>query len=208
MAHLARVEAEQRATGGGGTEHRPEAVRGMPILAEFVRVQRHREARGQVVAHRDRTQQGAAGHAVAFADRQRRRHDAAARVGERRRMRVVGLVGMGQHAIGQRRVDRRGDDRGADHAGFWLAAERIHERDRALARQQPRAGHHRGQRVEQVMLGLLHHRGWQCLARRGGEVGSQRGHHRRDHRTLLPFCTCAAHGNHPPPLMCIVCPVR
>ena len=41
-----------------------------------------------------------------LAERQRRRHDRAARMRVRRAVRVVGLVGMRQHAVGERRLDR------------------------------------------------------------------------------------------------------
>ena len=49
--------------------------------------------------------------AALFADRERGRHDGAAGMRLRRRVRVVGLVRMREHAVGERRLNGPADDR-------------------------------------------------------------------------------------------------
>ena len=101
------VETGQRAGGGGGAEHRAEAVRRMAVLAELVGVERLGQAAADVVAERDRAQER---RAVA-----RSRSAIASAAGtmpqpgmrQRRRVRIVGLVGVREHAVGERGVDRR-----------------------------------------------------------------------------------------------------
>src|SRR5450759_3572520 len=52
--------------------------------------------------------------ALAMAERESCGHDGAARMGFCRRMEVIGLVGMGEHRVGQSGVDGRGPDVGRD----------------------------------------------------------------------------------------------
>jgi hypothetical protein len=66
--------------------------------------------RADVVAERDGADEARPVDAVLLAHRQRRRHDRAAGMRLRRRMRVVGLVRMGEHAVGERGFNRSADD--------------------------------------------------------------------------------------------------
>ena len=77
--------------------------------------------------------------AIALRHRQRGGHYAGTRVDDRRRMAVIGFVGMSECAIDQRGIDRRGRDTRADDARFGGSAERLDVGDRALAGQQARA---------------------------------------------------------------------
>ena len=152
----------------------------MAVGAELVGVERLRQAAADVVAERHRAQQRRAVAPLALGHGKRRRNNAAARMRLRRRMRVIGLVGVGEHAVRQRGIGGSGDDRAADHAGLADATERLYIRDRLLSRRKARSGDHRRNRVEQVMLGLLRHRRRQRLAQRRRDVSAQLPHHRRD----------------------------
>ena len=125
MAHLIGIEPRQRAGGGGGAEHRAEAVGRMAVLAKFIGVQGQGEAAADVVAERDRAQELIALRMLAFAHRPRCGHDAASRVNERRRVRIVGLVGVREHAIDECRIDRVRQKAAADYGGLLRAAERF-----------------------------------------------------------------------------------
>ncbi len=147
IAHLALAKTRQRTRGGGGAEHGPEAVRRMTVLAELIRVERLRQPAADVVTKSNCAKQRCATAPRALGHRQRRRHNAAAGMGQRRRVRVVGLVSMGEHAVGQGGVHRARDELAAHHAGFFGAAERFDVSDRFFPGQKPRAGDHRRDRI-------------------------------------------------------------
>jgi hypothetical protein len=147
----------------------------------------HGHARTDVVAERHRAQQPCAVDAALLADRERRRYHGAARMRQRRGMGIVGLVGMRQHAVSERRLDRTREQVAADdggHAratlaseasgqrGYFMSARAGHspglgssaraavaldESDRGLAGQKRHARDHGGDGVEYVVLALLDH---------------------------------------------------
>ena len=155
VAHLSGLEAGEGAGRGGSTEHGPEAVGRMPILAELVRVEGEGEARADIVAQCDGAQQVLAPTALALGHGERRRHDATAGVGQGWRVRIVGLVGVRSDTIGQRRQLRGGEHPCADDARLLRAAEGLDVVNRFSARQQLRPRHHRRDGVEQMVLRLL-----------------------------------------------------
>ena len=77
---------------------------------------------------------------------------------QRRRVRVVGLVGVGEHAVGQRGINRGRNNVAADYARFFDAAEGLHVSGRFFARREARPGNHRGHCIEDVVLGFFDHR--------------------------------------------------
>ena len=155
MAHLELPQARQRPRRRRGSEHRPEAVGRMAIVAELVCVEGLGQAAADVVAKRNRAEKHRAVAPLPLGHGQGRGHDAAAGMSQRRRMRVVGFVGMGQHAVGQCGVPCSGSDIAADHAGFFDAAEGFYVGDRFFPGRQARPGNHGGDRVEDVMFGLF-----------------------------------------------------
>ena len=90
-----------------------------------MRVQRQRQTAAHVVAQRHRAQQLRAVGALALAHRQCRRHHAAARVRQRRCVRVIGLVGVRQHPIRQRGMFGGGDELAADHTTDCLVPPNV-----------------------------------------------------------------------------------
>ncbi len=100
--------------------------------------------RADVVAERNRTEKARAVDAKLFAHGQRRGHHGRAGMRLRRRMSVVGFVGMRQHAVAQRRLDRSAHDIRSDHRRDLLALVEAREIDRELAGRQLRAGDHGG----------------------------------------------------------------
>ena len=95
-------------------------------------------------------------------------------------MRVVGLVGMRQHAVGERGFNRSANDGAAGDRRDLLAAVHAGEVDGEFSRRQLGSGDRCGQRVENHVLGLLDHRVGQRTPRRFGHVGRERGHQRTD----------------------------
>ena len=135
-----------------------------------------------VVGDRDRAQEVAAGAAHKLAGGQRRRYRAAAHVNRPDRIGVVGLVGMGRHGIGQRRIDGGGHDAGADHHRLRLAADAVHIAGGEISRLEARAGHHRAQSVEHMQLAPRHHLGRQLAIERRRHIIRERAGGRGDGR--------------------------
>ena len=95
-------------------------------------------------------------------------------------MRIVGLVGVRQHPVGERRLDRAAQHVRARDRRHRRAAIAAREADRGAARSELRTGDHGGERVEHVVLGLLDHVGGQRPISRFGHIGAERSHHRPD----------------------------
>ena len=148
--------------------------------------ERHDEAGADVVAQHQRAQQARAVAVRQLGRRQRRRNDRAAGMEAAAGVRIVGLVGVRAHAVGERRIDRRGDDPAAHHRGLPAAALRAHIRDRPSPGRQPRARHHGGERIQEVALRLLRDLLGQRLRQRrrdvfaelAGDRGDATGHAR------------------------------
>ena len=183
VPHAALVQFREGARSGRRPESRPEAVRRMARGAELDRVQRLRQPAADIVAERDRAKERGAAGALAFRHGERRSDDPAARVRLRGRMRIVGLVGVAEHAVRERGIGRGRHGAAAHDRGLLRAALRLRERDRLFSRREARAGQHRGERVEQVMLGLLLHRGRERPAQRPGDIGAQGLHDRGNLRS-------------------------
>ena len=122
MPHAALIQFREGARSRSCAERRPEAVRRMARGAELDRVQRLRQPAADVVAERDRAKERRAAGALAFRHGERRSDDPAARVRLRGRMRIVGLVGVAEHAVRERRIDRACHDAAAHDRGFFRPA--------------------------------------------------------------------------------------
>ena len=122
----------RRATGGRrGAEHAADAVAQLVAVRDPAAATAASSARADVVAEHHGAQEVRAARAELLAERQRRRHDVAARM-PRARQRVVGLVGMRHRAVGERRLDRAAHDGVADDRRHFLA-----RRTRARTRSPP-----------------------------------------------------------------------
>jgi hypothetical protein len=108
-------------------------------------------------------------------------------MGARADMGIIGLIGMGEHAVGQRRVDRRGDEIRAGNLGLIAAAQGADIFDRRLPRPEARARNHGRQGVDQMVPGLGHDLRRQLLPKGGGDVAAKLA---RDPR---PFGLTSAH---------------
>ena len=156
MADALRVESNEGRRCRRRTEHGADGVRGVPVHAAGVDASHEAgDARPDVVAEGHGAEERLAGGVLAFRHCQGGGDDGAPRMGKRRRVRVVGLVGVGEHPVGHRSVYRRGDDVRADHRSLRDAALRADEVDGGLAGLEPGAGHHGRDRVQDVVLGLL-----------------------------------------------------
>ena len=131
----------------------------MPVLAELVGVEGLRQPAAHVVAERDRAEKRYPIAPLSLGHGEGRGHDAAAWMSQRRRMRVVGFIGVSEHAVGQRGIHGGGNDIAPNHAGFFDAAERFDVADRSHSGREARARNHGGERVEDVVFGLFDHRG-------------------------------------------------
>jgi hypothetical protein len=103
MAHLARIKPQHRGSTRGGNERRDQGGRAVP--GRIAEAERDDEPRPHIVAERDGAQEVVAGSLRELGGGERRRNRAAARMKGPDRVRIVGLVGMGRHAVGERRID-------------------------------------------------------------------------------------------------------
>ena len=152
----------------------------MRIARERRHAEAHGDARPDVVTERHRAQEMPPVDAERFAHGERRRHHGAAGMGQRGRVRVVGLVGVRQHAVGERGLDRPAQHVGADHGGEALTAVAAGEFYGGAAGGEMRAGNHGREGVEHVVLGFLRHLVRQRALARSVHVAAQRRHHRPD----------------------------
>ncbi len=166
-------KAEQHGHRGGRAEEPAHRVRAVVAVEETFGAERARHSRADVVAAGDSSHKQIARRIDPVGNSQRGRDHRAPRMGERLRMRVVGLVRVGEHATGQRRPDDVGEHRGAGDEHVAAAALCLRPRQDALSRHQPRPRDHRGDGVEDVQAGLVHHGGRQHALRRTGHVGGK-----------------------------------
>jgi hypothetical protein len=112
-------------------------------------------------------------------------------------VRVVGLVGMGQHAIRERRFNGAAQKVGADDGGNLFAAISTGKLDRRASRRKIRPRNHGGQGVEDVLLGFLDHFVRQRAATGFAHIGAELGHHRAEdvggHRKSARKCGSRNH---------------
>ena len=169
VAHLGLIEA-RHGSGRRRGAYRGAVAFGRPAPgAHEGRLQRHEKPAAQIVAERHRSEEFGPRAALPLSHGQCRRHDDAARVRLGERMKIVRLVGMAEHPVGECRVHgRRHDIRRCDR-GFGHAALSAHIVDRHLAGYQAGTRHDGRQRVENPMLRLQHG------AR--GQRGVARAHH-------------------------------
>ena len=119
IADALRVESHECRRGGCRAEHGADGVGGVAVPATGVDAAHEpRDARADVVAESDGAQQGLTGGVLAFRHGQRGGDNGTTGVGERRRVRVVGLVGVGEHAVGHGGVDGGRDDVRAHDGGL------------------------------------------------------------------------------------------
>ena len=109
----------------------------MAIGPEFAEAEREDDPCSDIVTERDRAQHVVAAALRKFGGRQRCRHDARTGMETAAQVGIVGLVAMGRHAIGERRIDGRGQDAGADHGRLGLAAKALHIAGRHFAGLKP-----------------------------------------------------------------------
>jgi hypothetical protein len=121
---------------------------------EHTGTQRGEHAGADVVSQRHGSYIVHAGNAELLAESERGGHDVTAWM-PTGRPRIVGLIGMGHHAIRERRFDRTAYDVGASHRRYLLATVRPRELDCRAPRRQFGAGDHGGEGIEDVMLRLF-----------------------------------------------------
>jgi hypothetical protein len=86
---------------------------------------------------------------------------------------IVGLVGMGAHGVGERRIDRRAAEIRPDDGALRFAAESRDIAHGHLARRHARARNHRAEGVENAVLAGQHDRVGQRRVARRRHVASQ-----------------------------------
>ncbi len=180
MAHLGWIEPQHRGRRRGRPERGRQGVGAVALGVELAETEREDEPRPDVVAERDRAQQFVAAAAGNLGGRERRRHDAAARMKAAAQMGIVGLVAVGRHAVGKGRVDGGCQDAGADHGRLGLAAEAVHIACRHFAGLEPRARHHCRDGVEGMQLGLGDDVGRHVAVEGLGHIFAERRRHRGD----------------------------
>ncbi len=178
VAHFARIESQQR-SGGRGSAKQLAARAGMVSGAhQGHRLDRKQRACADFVTEHHRAQHLLAAQPVALGDGECRRDDAGAGMCARRRMRVIGFVGVTAHTVGERGIDRRSDDAGANYARFARAAERLDVGNRASAGKQPRSRDNRRESIDEVEFGALGNFLRQLALKRCCHVGTELLHQR------------------------------
>ena len=131
------------------------------------------DARADIVAEGYGAEERLAGGVLALGHGEGRGDDGASRMRERRGVRVIGLVGVRQHAVGHGGVDGGGDDVRTDDGSLRDASLGADKVDGGLAGLESRAGDHGRDGVQDVMLRLLQHRGREGPIERRGDIGSE-----------------------------------
>jgi len=85
-------------------------------------------------------------------------------------MRVVGFVGVRKHSIGKGSLNRAANNLGRHNGGNFFSAVSARKFQCGATRRQPRAGNHCGERIQNVLLSLLHHFFRQCARARCAHV--------------------------------------
>jgi hypothetical protein len=180
-AHSLRVQARRARGGRRCPENSGEAVRAPVFLAlNAGAAHGQHEARSNIVAERHGAQEPSPVNAKLFAHRERGRNHGASGMRERRGVRVVRLVRMRQHAVRERRFDRPAHDIRRDNRGDFFTAVAFRKLERRAPRQKFRSGDHGGERVENVLLGLLDCRVRQRTVARFAHVRAEPGHRGAD----------------------------
>ena len=110
----------------------------------FTDAERGDYSRADVVGERHGAQEVSAGSPREFTRGKGRRHGAAAEMNRADGIGVVGFVGMGRHGVGERRIDGRRHDAGADHHRLGLAPQAVHVTCGERSGLETRAGHYCG----------------------------------------------------------------
>ncbi len=127
-AHLLGVQIGRATSRGGGAEAFGEAVGvAMRFVHEVLTAKRHGNAGADVITQSDGAQKLRAADGETLSRRECGGHHGAARMRQRRRVRIVGFVGLSEHAIGERRFDGTAEEIRADHRGHFFAAVRSRE---------------------------------------------------------------------------------
>ena len=122
-AHALFVEPGERGGRAERGEGRGRSLRAAVRAAHQIRPQRHRQAATEIIAERHRANEFLTAATLLFGDGERGRHHGTARMRLGDRLDIVGLIGMGAHGVGERGVDRRGEEVGTNHRGLRLAAK-------------------------------------------------------------------------------------
>src|SRR5690348_6131645 len=99
-------------------------------------------------------------------------------------VRVIGLIGVGHHGVGHRRLDGAEEKIGSDHRGDGLATIRASEAKGGAAGGQSGTRNHRRQRVQNMLPRLLPHFIRHSTVRGLAHIGAELLHYRTDTGTL------------------------
>ena len=163
--------------GGGGAAHCRAGALGAAVVAPHqVRAQGQQEPATQVVTQHHGPQQLLAGAVLPLGHSQGCRQHRTAGMGLGNRLEIVGLVGVAEHPVHQRGVDRRGLQVGGQHRRFGDTALQPDILNRHLAGLEAAPGNAGRQGVEDTVLGRQDHLGGQgALTRLGHILGQYAG---------------------------------
>src|SRR5690242_9226389 len=92
-------------------------------------------------------------------------------------VRVIGLIGVGHHGVGHRRLDGAEEKIGSDHRGDGLATIRASEAKSGASGRQIRTGNDGRESVENMLGPLLLHFIWQGAFRGLAHIGAELLHY-------------------------------
>ncbi len=170
------------------TERRGRASRRAAVrAANEVGAERHQEPATQVVPKCDGADELNAAAPFLLGHGKRRGHCGTPGMSLCDRLEIVGLVGVRAHGVGERGIDRRRPEAGADHRRLRLAPEPLDILHCNQSRAQSRARDHRPERIQDVVLAFGRHGVRQRTVACFDHVARQlRGH------AIRGLCCCAA----------------
>ena len=182
-AHLMGIQSSRASGGRGRAEIFRDAV-GAAVGRHLIRhcAESHGDARSDVIAERDGAEEPCPVDAELFAGGECGGDDGASGMRLRWRMRVVGFVGMGQHAVGERGLDGAANDVGGGDGGHFLAGMRARKLQRDASWREIDAGDHGRKRVEDVVFGFFDNVIGQGMSSGVAHVGAEARHHRAEGR--------------------------
>src|SRR5580704_5369199 len=155
-AHLLSIQTRGTTGRGGSAKQRRNAMRApMARSFELLSAKSHGDARANVVTESYSADEVRAANVKVFTSSESGRHHRTAWMGLRWGVRVVGLIGVRQHPVGQCSFDCTARQFQGNHRGDFPTSVSLRKLQCVLTGKKFRTGNHCRQSVQNVLLGFL-----------------------------------------------------